>query len=171
MDKYIELAQKTIEEYVKSKKIINVPKDLPKEFYSRKAGVFITIFKRGELRGCIGTYLPMKENIAKEIIDNAIAACSKDNRFLPIAKSDLEKLKYEVSILSESEFIRDLKKHDPKKHGLIVKCADGRSGLLLPDLEGVATIEEQFNISCRKGGIDPEKDCPMLYSFTVEKHT
>lgn len=171
MDKYIELAQKTIEEYIRNKKTITVPKGLPDEFYSRKAGVFVTIFKKGELRGCIGTFLPTKENIAKEIVDNAIAACSRDYRFLPISENDLEDLNYEVSILSAPELIKDIKKHDPKKHGLIVRCKDGRCGLLLPDLDGIDTIDEQFNISCQKGGIDQKKDKPALYFFTAEKHT
>jgi AmmeMemoRadiSam system protein A len=170
MDKYIELVKRAIEEYIKNKKIIEVPSDLPQEFYSRKAGVFVTIFKNGELRGCMGTYAPTKENIAKEIIYNAVAASSKDYRFLPVSKVDLGDLKYEVSILSEPELIKDIKNHDPKKHGLIVQCADGRAGLLLPDLEDIDIVDEQFGICCQKGGIDPEKDKMNLYSFTVEKH-
>lgn len=170
MDKYIELVQRTIEEYINNRKIIEVPDGLPKEFYSRKAGVFVTIFKNGELRGCIGTYLSTKENIAKEIIDNAIAACSRDNRFSPIAEIDLPDLKYEVSILSSPELIKNMKSHDPKKHGLIVRCADGRCGLLLPDLEGIDTVDEQFGIACQKGGIDFNADNPALYFFTIEKY-
>lgn len=170
MDKYIKLAQKAIEEYINNGIIIKTPEYLPNEFYSRKAGVFVTIFKDGELRGCIGTYRSVWENIAREIIENAVSACSKDYRFMPIAKSDLIDLKYEVSILSEPRLIKDIKKHDPKKHGLIVKSVDGRLGLLLPDLEGVDTIDEQFKICCQKGGIDPDKDETTLYFFTIEKH-
>lgn len=170
MDQYTELAQKTIEEYINNGKVINIPDDLPKEFYSRRAGVFVSIFKNGELRGCVGTYLPAKENIAKEIIDNAVVACSRDHRFLPIMKSELSELTYEVSVLSSPKLIRNIERHDPKKNGLIVQCADGRCGLLLPDLEGVNTADEQFYISCQKGGIDPIKDNPTLYFFTVDKH-
>lgn len=169
MDKYIELARKTIEEYINNRKIIKIPEGLPEEFYSRKSGVFVTIFKSDELRGCVGTYLPARENIAKEIIDNAIFACSRDYRFLPIDKSDLLYLKYEVSILSKPELIKDIKKHNPKKHGLIVRCADGRCGLLLPDLDKIDTIDQQFGIACQKGGINPEEDL-SFYFFTVEKH-
>jgi len=170
MDEYTALAQKTIEEYIKNGKIIEVPKDLPGEFYSRKAGVFVTIFKNGELRGCVGTYLPAKENIAREIIDNAISACSKDYRFLPISASELPYLEYEVSLLSSPELVEDVKNHDPKKHGIIVRCADGRCGLLLPDLDKIDTLEEQASIACQKGGIDPAVDDLNLYFFTVEKH-
>lgn len=171
MDKYTQLARKTTEEYIKNGKTIEVPEDLPGEFYSRKSGVFVTIFKDGELRGCVGTYLPVGENIAEEIINNAISACSRDYRFPPISKSDLPNLKYEVSILSSPESIKDVKNHNPKKHGLIVRCTNGKCGLLLPDLDGIDTIDEQFNICCQKGGIDPAKDGPGLYFFTVEKHT
>ncbi len=170
MDKYIELVKKTIEEYIKTGKTMKIPENLPPEFYFRKAGVFVTIFKNGELRGCIGTYLSTKENIAKEIIDNAIVACSRDNRFLSIVKRELPELKYEVSILSLPKLIRNIKNHDPKKHGIIVQCADGRCGLLLPDLEGIDTIDEQFSAACQKGGIDLNADNPMLYFFTIEKY-
>lgn len=170
MDKYTQLARKAIEEYVNNKIVIKTPAGLPEEFYSRRAGVFVTIFKDGELRGCIGTYMPVREDIAKEIIENAVSACSRDYRFSPVKKSELWDLKYEVSILSKPQLLEDKEKHDPKKHGLIVQCADGRLGLLLPDLEGVDTLEEQFEICCQKGGIDPEKDETTLYFFTVEKH-
>ncbi|MBU4338365.1 AmmeMemoRadiSam system protein A [Patescibacteria group bacterium] len=170
MDEYTRLAQKTTEEYIKNGKIIKILEGLPEEFYSRKSGVFVTIFKSDELRGCVGTYLPAKKNIGQEIIDNAISACSRDHRFLPIDKSDLPYLKYEVSILSSPQLVEDIKKHNPKRHGLIVRCADGRCGLLLPDLDKIDTIDEQFQIACQKGGINLEKDGPILYFFTVEKH-
>lgn len=170
MDAYVNLAKKTVEFCVKHGRAIEMPEELPQEFYSRKSGVFVTIFKNNELRGCVGTYLPVRENIAQEIIDNAISACSRDYRFSPISKSDLLYLKYEVSILSSPELIKDIKNHNPKKHGLIVRCADGRCGLLLPDLDKIDTFDHQALIACQKGGINPEKDGPMLYFFTVEKH-
>lgn len=182
MDEYVKLAKETIEEYVRNKKIIEAPANLPAEFYSQRAGVFVTIYKMEEirglprshakrvLRGCIGTYLPTKNNIAEEIVSNAIAACSRDHRFAPVAEEELSKLSFEVSILDEPELLKDLKNHDPKRHGIIVKCADGRCGLLLPDLEGVDTTEQQIEISCQKGGINPRCDHFELYQFTVDKH-
>ncbi len=182
MDKFAELAKNIVEEFIKNRKIISIPADLPTEFYSRRAGVFVTIYKmekvRGlsrnraecELRGCIGTFLPTKKNIAEEIISNAIAACSKDYRFNPITTEELPKLNYEVSILSEPKLLKNLKSHNPKKHGIITRCADGRCGLLLPDLKGVDTTEQQIFISCQKGGIDVKSDNYELYEFTVEKH-
>lgn len=170
MDKYVELAKKAAEEYIKNKKIIKIPRDLPEEFYFPRGGVFVTIHKGKELRGCIGTFLPVKENIVQEIIDNAIAACSQDNRFLPITKEELPELNYEVSILSEPKPVKDIKAHNPKKCGIIVRCGDGRCGLLLPDLGGVDTADQQIFIACQKGGIDPQSGNYELYEFTVEKH-
>ncbi len=183
MDEYIKLAKETVEKYIKNGKTITIPKDLPDEFYYRRAGVFVTIYKMEEmrglprshakrvLRGCIGTFLPTKNNIAEEIISNAISACSKDYRFSPITAKELPELNYEVSILSEPELLKNFKDHNPKKHGIIVKCADGRCGLLLPDLEGVDTTDQQIEISCQKGGINPKADSFELHEFTVEKHS
>ena len=170
MDSYVEIAKKAIENYVKDKKIILIPENLPKEFFSRRAGVFVTIHKHKELRGCIGTFLPTRKNLAEEIVSNAIAACSQDYRFLPITPEELPELSYEVSILSEPKLVKNINNHNPKKQGLIVRCADGRCGLLLPDLEGIDATEQQIFICCQKGGIDPERDNYELYEFTIEKH-
>jgi len=166
---YINLAKQAIETYVKTGKIIDVPKDLPEEFYSRQAGVFVTIKKGKELKGCIGTYLPTRKNIAEEIISNAISSCSQDYRFLPVNKEELSELNYEVSILSEPEQIKEIKELDAKKYGVLVKTQDGRSGLLLPDLEGVDTPHQQISIACQKAKINSEKDQITIYRFTVEK--
>jgi uncharacterized protein (TIGR00296 family) len=95
------LAKRSVETFIKEGKIIESPEDLPKEFLERKAGVFVTIEKNGELRGCIGTYLPIRENITKEVIHNAIAAATEDWRFGPVQKEELPYLSYTVYILSE----------------------------------------------------------------------
>lgn len=170
MDKYVELAKDTVENYVKSGKIMNLPEDLPDEFYLRRAGVFVTICKRGQLRGCIGTYLPTKRNIAEEIIYNAVSACSRDSRFPPVSEDELSDLEYEVSILGEPKLVKDIQKLHPKKNGIIVQCDDGRGGLLLPDIEGVETTDQQIFIACQKAGINPLLDKIELYYFTTEKH-
>ncbi len=186
MNPYILLAKQAIGNYVKEGKIPSLPEDLPEEFLKRKAGTFVTIEKNGELRGCIGTYLPIKENIAKEIISNAIAAATEDYRFGPIQKEELPHLSYTVYILNEPELVKNIKDLDPKKYGIIVKTVpiispnrtdvvfNGhlplKSGLLLPDLEGIDTIEKQISIACQKGGIDPTEEKILIYKFTVEKY-
>lgn len=171
-----------VESYIKKKRVINAPK----ESLNRKSGVFVTIEKEGQLRGCIGTYLPTKENIAEEIISNAIAAATEDYRFGPIKEEELPEISYTVYILSKPELVRDIKELNPKKYGIIVKTApiaylqktdvmfNGltplKSGLLLPDLEGVNTIEQQIAIACQKGGINPLKEDIIIYCFTIEKY-
>ncbi len=180
MNSYINLAKKAVENYIKKEEIIKAPKDLPKEFFQKKSGVFVSIYIRStkseiqnpkyKLRGCIGTYLPTKENIAKEIIHNAVAAATEDYRFGPIQKEELPYLTFTVYILSEPEIVRDIKELNPEKYGIIVKTVSPKTGLLLPDLEGIDTIEKQIYTACQKGGIDPNIEKLIIYKFTVEKY-
>ncbi len=170
MDKYTKLAKETIETYVKNKKVIKVPKDLPKEMIEKQAGVFVSLKKKGELRGCIGTFLPTQKNIAEEIINNAISAATQDLRFCPVKESELKDLEYSVDVLSEPESVKSLKELDPKKYGVIVGNQFGYRGLLLPNLEGVNDIETQLSIACDKAGIHYQKEPLTIERFTVERH-
>lgn len=172
MNLYCQLAKNAIKNYLENGSAIDPPKDLPENFCKDKSGVFVTIEKGKELHGCIGTYLPTKENIAQEIISNAIAAATKDYRFQAVTLDELDKLTFTVSLLSEPESIDSLEKNDPKTYGLIVRCPDSphKCGLLLPDLEGIETPQQQFLICCQKGGINPEKDTVALFRFKVEKY-
>lgn len=182
----IELAKKSIEIYINDGKIISPPEDLQEEFLNRKAGTFVTIEKEGQLRGCIGTYLPTCDNIAEEVIRNAIAAANEDYRFGPVTKEELPYLSYTVYILNEPELVKNTSELNPKKYGVIVKTVSitpfnnadvvfnghfvSKTGLLLPDLEDVNTIEKQISIACQKAGINPEKEKIVIYKFTVEKY-
>ena len=166
------LAKKEVESYVEKGKIISIPNDFPKEFLNKKAGVFVTINKNGNLRACIGTFLPTEKNIAKETIANANAAATKDWRFGPIKKEEFPFLKYEVSVLSTPIKIKDFSELDQKKYGVIVQSAEFpfKKGLLLPDIEGINSPKEQILIAAQKGEIDLEKEKIILYKFTVEKY-
>ena len=185
MNHYILLAKQAVENYIKAGEIISPPGDLPDEFLKRRAGTFVTIEKECHLRGCIGTYLPTRVNIAEEIIHNATAAATEDYRFGPIEEKELSSLSYTVYILSEPELVRDIKELNPKKFGIIVKTVpilpsktdvvfNGhipyKSGLLLPDLEEIETIEKQIVLACQKASINPEKEKIIIYKFTVEKY-
>ncbi len=173
MNQYILLAKLAVETYVKKGQVLkNLPSGLPSNFLERKAGVFVTLEKQGELRGCIGTYLPTQDNITKELIQNAIAASSDDPRFEPVAKDELSQISYTVYVLGESEPVKDLQELNPKRYGIIVKSRDfpSRTGLLLPDLEQVDTIEQQLFIACQKAGIDPNKEEIVIYKFEAEKY-
>ncbi len=170
MNPLVALAGRAIEEYIKEGKIISPPADLPEEFLEKKAGTFVTIMKNGELRGCIGTYLPTRINVAEEIIFNAIAAATEDYRFGPIQEKELNSLTYTVYLLGCPEPVRDIKELNPEKFGIIVKTNPYKTGLLLPDLEGVDTIEKQVSIACQKGGIDPVQEKIFIYKFRVIKY-
>jgi len=173
MDPYIKLAKETIKEYLLSGRIIEIPKDLPLEILTRRAGIFICFKNKGELRGCIGTFFPVYENIADEIIQNTISAATADPRFIPVQVHELGGLKITIDILSESIKIEDedINQLDPKKFGIVVKSEDGyRTGLLLPDLEGVDTVAQQISIACEKAGIDEYAENFHVYKFTVERH-
>ena len=122
-----------------------------------------------ELRGCIGTYLPVRKSIAEEIIHNAVNSASRDPRFPPITIGELPQLKYSIDILSIPENVIKNDDLDVKKYGLIVSTPDGRRGLLLPDLEGVESIQQQINICKTKAGIFANEKT-NLQRFTVERH-
>ena len=168
----VKLAKLAVETYILEGKIIAIPKGITEELLREKAGVFVTIEKEGKLKGCIGTYLPFKENIAQEIIANAIAAASQDPRFTSVAKEDLNKLSYTVYILGSPEPIKTLGELDPKKYGIIVKARDflSRTGLLLPDLKGIDTVDAQVFIACQKAGINPKEEEILIYKFKAEKY-
>jgi len=165
---YVRLVRETIENYIKHGKIITLPLDLPKEMINQKAGVFVSLKKYGELRGCIGTFMPTQKNIAKEIIKNAISAAVEDPRFSPVNVSELEDLTISVDVLSNPEEVKDISQLDPKKYGVIVSSGY-KKGLLLPDLEGVDTAKEQVDIAKRKAGIYPDEKV-KLYRFEVKRH-
>ncbi|MBA7536823.1 hypothetical protein ES705_29088 [subsurface metagenome] len=164
---YVKLARETIENYIKQGKTITPHLGLPEEMINQKAGVFVSLKKFGDLRGCIGTFMPTQENIAQEIIKNAISAAVDDPRFSPVNVSELEDLSISVDVLSAPEEVKDVFQLDPKKYGVIVSSGY-KKGLLLPDLEGVDTAEYQIDIAKRKAGIYPDEKV-KLYRFEVKR--
>lgn len=158
---YTRLARESLETYVIEGKKIDLPPDLPEEMLKQRAGVFVSLKKKGQLRGCIGTVAPTKDCIAREIIENAISAGCRDPRFYPVTENELKDLEYSVDVLKEPEPIKSLEELDPQKYGVIVRKGY-RSGLLLPNLEGIDTPQQQVYIACQKAGIDPMEDFEML---------
>ena len=162
----VRLAKETVETYVKEHRTIQSPDKLASEMKTQ-AGVFVSIKKEGKLRGCIGTFEPSRDNVAEEIVANAISAATRDPRFLPISQDELEHLSYSVDVLTEPE-PAEFEELDPKQYGVIVERG-WRRGLLLPDLEGVDTVEEQVNICRQKAGIGPDESV-KLYKFRVHRY-
>lgn len=166
LDPWVRLATQAIHTFVLTGKPLPVPRPLPSELAAR-AGVFVSIKKAGQLRGCIGTFSPTQETVAQEIIANAIKSASEDPRFPPVQESELTHLAISVDVLSEPEACTE-NQLDPSRFGVIVQKG-WRRGLLLPDLEGVESVESQLSIVKSKAGISPDEPVQLL-RFTVQRH-
>lgn len=170
-DIYVRLARKSLETYIRTGKSLTLSRaeeELPSEMLARRAGVFVSLHKDGMLRGCIGTIAPVTGCVAEEILRNAVSAGTQDPRFQPVKEEELERLVYSVDVLGEPEAITSKEELDVKKYGVIVTKGRKR-GLLLPDLDGVDSVEEQIAIARRKAGIR-EEDEVSLERFEVIRH-
>lgn len=167
-DAYVKLARESLEYYLKNNSIMDVPDNLPDEMTKNKAGVFVSLHKDGELRGCIGTIYPSKNNIAEEIIRNAVSAGTEDPRFYPVEINELDDIVYSVDVLTKPEVVKSKDNLDAKKYGVIVRSGY-KSGLLLPDLDGVDTVDQQISIALRKAGIAPDEKY-TIERFEVVRH-
>lgn len=169
-DPLVALARATVEQYVRTKSVPSAPA-LPSGLPER-AACFVSIHtaSTGELRGCIGTIEPVQPTLADEVIENAVSASTRDPRFPAIAPCELDDLSIGVDVLfpPEPATVADL---NAKRYGVIVTQGFKR-GLLLPDLEGVDTVEEQLRIACMKAGIDPRGgfDRIDIERFEVVRH-
>jgi len=177
-DEYVQLARRTIEEYVRTGRQIQVPQNLPQEMYADRAGVFVSIKIREEsrgqsgrpaqLRGCIGTIQAVQPSIAEEIIHNAVSAASEDPRFAPVTPDELDRLTISVDVLGSLEKIDAPDQLDVRRYGVVVTNGY-RRGLLLPNLEGVDTVEDQIAIAKQKAGIGYQ-EVVQLERFEVVRH-
>ncbi len=151
-----ELARFAVEAFTRDRIVIKPPDD-PDGVLATRAGVFVTLTTSdGQLRGCIGTIAPACSNVAEEVIYNAIGAATRDPRFLPVAAIELPELKYGVDVLSPPESARGPEDLEPSVFGVIVETLDGKHrGLLLPRIEGINSVEDQWLAVHSKAGIRP----------------
>ena len=168
-DPYVQLARKSVEYYILHHRKMEMPEDLPEELLTKRAGAFVSIHEHGKLRGCIGTIAPVRDCVAWEIIDNAVSASTRDPRFDPIRAHELKWLEISVDVLGEAEPIKSPAELDVKRYGVIVTKGMKR-GLLLPDLDGVDTVEEQISIAKSKAGIADWDTNVELQRFEVVRH-
>jgi hypothetical protein len=161
------LARGAIEYHLRMGGYLPLPSSVPSFLLEKKGGVFVSLKKGGRLRGCIGTFLPQRETLAEEIIHNAVSAATADPRFPPVKLSELPEITISVDLLSPLELVRDKRLLDPRRYGVLVESGWKR-GLLLPDLEGVDTVEEQLRIAMGKAGIAPHETV-TVYRFEVER--
>jgi AmmeMemoRadiSam system protein B/AmmeMemoRadiSam system protein A len=166
MSPLVQLARSAVEAYVTEGTVPEVQEFTPE--MEGKAGVFVSIHKQGELRGCIGTYQPTQPDVAREVITNAVGSATRDPRFPSIVPDELGDLDYSVDVLTPPEPVQSMDELDIKKYGVIVE-SDFRRGLLLPDLEGVSSVQEQVDICRLKAGIAPDEPV-KLYRFQVKRY-
>lgn len=167
-DEYVRLARASVEHYVRTGRRLEMPDGLPGDMTRRRAGVFVSLHMDGRLRGCIGTIAPVTPCVAQEIIDNGVSASSRDPRFNPVEPEELDKLVYSVDVLEPPERITSPSQLDVKRYGVIV-TKGGRRGLLLPNLDGVNSVDEQIAIAKQKAGIAQGEEVE-LERFEVTRH-
>lgn len=167
-DPWVRLARDTIESFLKTGNPPAIPEDLPESMLTDRNGVFVSIKGPSGLRGCIGTLIPTTPSVAQEIIENAVRAATEDSRFPSVEIDELHELSISVDVLMPSEPIDSEKELDPKHYGVIVESGRKR-GLLLPDIEGVDTPDEQIRIALRKAGIMKSENY-TLKRFEVIRH-
>ncbi|MEK6560943.1 MAG: AmmeMemoRadiSam system protein A [Nitrospirota bacterium] len=163
----VQLAREAINEYLKSGEVLKTPDGLSDEM-KESHGVFVSLKMHGMLRGCIGTFEPSTSCVAEEVIHNAISSATRDPRFMPVTQSELANIVISVDILTTPIQVNSERDLDSKRYGVIVKSGH-RRGLLLPDLEGVDTIEEQIKIAKRKAGIGSDEPVD-LFRFEVKRY-
>jgi AmmeMemoRadiSam system protein A len=169
MHPYVELARDAIAAFVKEQKVVEPPAELVGEA-GEPAGVFVSLHdEQGRLRGCVGTVQPTRPTVPEEIVRSAINSATEDPRFPPVRPDELEGLEIHVDVLTPMEPIEGVEQLDPRRYGVMVESTF-RRGLLLPDLPGVDTVEEQVAIACRKAGIEPDEEM-QLYRFEVNRYT
>lgn len=168
-DPWVQLARLSLETYIRTgKRLGALPENLPPALTGERAGAFVSLHVRGELRGCIGTISPVTDSVAEEIVRNAVSAGTEDPRFPAVEEWELDQLEYKVDVLGAPEAISSPDALDVKRYGVIVTNGR-RRGLLLPDLYGVDTVEEQIDIARRKAGIRPGESIE-LQRFEVVRH-
>ncbi|MEE0799683.1 MAG: AmmeMemoRadiSam system protein A [Gemmiger sp.] len=168
-DPWVRLARLSLETYLRQGQMLQtLPGDLPAALTGEAAGAFVSLHKDGRLRGCIGTIAPTQASVAEEIVHNAVSAGTRDPRFPPVRADELDELEYSVDVLGRPEPVDSPARLDPRRYGVIVSYGR-RRGLLLPDLDGVDTVDQQVEIARRKGGIG-ENDPYTLQRFKVVRH-
>jgi AmmeMemoRadiSam system protein A len=168
----VQLARRTVEEYVRQGRIPDPPSQLPPDM-RQPAAAFVTLYHRGQLRGCIGTLHPTRETVAEEVIQNAISAASRDPRFEPVQAEELEDLEVKVDVLGEPERVASEEDLDPKRYGLIVQSKRDplRRGVLLPDLPGIDTVEKQvYWTRVHKAHISDPDEPVEMHRFEVVRY-
>ncbi len=134
----------------------------------KSQGVFVTLYTHmKELRGCIGHISPVCASLSEEVAECAVAAAFEDPRFPPLSISELSSVHLEISLLGPLSEVETVNELDPKRFGVVVS-AGWRRGLLLPDIDGVDSVDMQIDIARRKAGIAAHERV-KIQKFEVNK--
>lgn len=172
---YVVLAREAVARYLRGEGMYTFGTDIDSDesLWKIKRACFVSIkMRRGRaLRGCIGTLLPVRDTVDAEIVMNAVAASTRDQRFDPMVEDDLDDVIFSVDVLSSPEVIKDKSQLDHRKYGVIVSQGRGiRRGVLLPDLPGVGSVDQQLTIAAQKAGITSMNDV-VIERFTVDRYS
>lgn len=163
-------AQEAIITFLESGRKIYIPDaDIPDELKISKA-CFVSLYEsNGRMRGCMGTIKPRNKWLYHEIVDNAIFAAFEDDRYVPLMEGELDDITLKVETVSRPEKIQHVKELDPDRFGIIVRSQQHLEGVLLPQCEGIHTVDDQINLAMEKGNIPiSEKDYLDIFRFNIE---
>ncbi len=148
------LARLSIEKFI-GEGLTLLPPQHPAGVLAERAGTFVTLrTSAGELRGCMGTTEPTQATVAEEIIHNAISSATRDPRFPRVTVDELTDLRYGVDVLSAPEPARGPVDLDAGRFGVIIETLDAqRRALLLPRIQGIDTVDQQWQAVHQKAGI------------------
>ena len=167
-DPWVRLARLSVEARAKGEPLRDLPEDLPGEMKRNPSGVFVSIYRNGELRGCVGTIRPVNFSVGEEIMEVAGKAAFSDPRFAPVQESELEQLDYTVDVVGRLKRVASEKDLNVERFGVLLICG-GRQGVALPGLEGVENESSQIALALRNGNIR-EDERYVLYRFPVVRH-
>lgn len=159
------IAREAVETFIRERKIIQADIDHP--YLLKPAAAFVSLKVKDQLRGCLGTIEPRHKTLAEEIIQNAVKAATQDYRFSPVQLHELAHLEYSIDVLSKLIPIQSINELDAKKFGVLVQQGIAQ-GLLLPDLDGVETVEQQLDIAKQKADIFDNKGL-KIFKFEVRR--
>jgi len=173
----LKLARRAIKKYFQDKGVLQIEEDNLPQTLKEKRGIFVTLWKNRQLRGCIGN-LENKKPIYQSVIDNSLASALIDPRFMVLKKDELNDIKIEISILSElkkipnfassNSFLKYLNKYQP---GILIKKGAYQATFLPQVWEELTSAETFISHLCEKAGLDKnewEKMNLEVYGYTAE---
>ncbi|MFP4620546.1 MAG: AmmeMemoRadiSam system protein A [Bacteroidales bacterium] len=169
---YAKIAFDAILLYMKTgKKIFKDESEIPTAL-KLKLPCFVSIYSNGDLRGRKGSVEPKHNSLYNEIIENAVSSVEETNKTDPLKEEELDNITLTVDVLSNPKPVENKSFLKPGKHGIIIEDDGGKKAFVLPETDGIETVEQQMQAARKKAGIDekvPENELKLL-NFTVTKY-